>query len=116
MIDEDLQPSLLEANTGPVLLEDDEEDMAMVAGIVEILFGTKEAPLGSAEQGSGTVHGTNRWKELNNQYGHGSWASAARSGASEADVPVADKPAATTTRRGLRVTKLVEWLGQLAAQ
>eukprot|EP01043_Picozoa_sp_COSAG02_P087523 COSAG02_NODE_24787_length_677_cov_1.723183_2_plen_55_part_01 len=38
MVNEDLQPTLLEANTGPVLMEEDKEDMTMVAGIVDILF------------------------------------------------------------------------------
>jgi hypothetical protein len=84
----------------------------MVAGIVEILFGTKEAPLNSAQQGSGTVHGTNRWKELNTQCGLGSKPVPTCNCTSVVDVPVV----AATTRRGLRVTKLVEWLGQLAAQ
>ena len=111
MVDEELQPILLEANTGPVLLEEDCEDMAMVAGIVEILFGTKEAPLCTSEQGSGTVLGENRWKELNTQSGLGSRSTSTHGCCtSDKDVSVA------TTRRGSRVAKLVEWLGQLAAQ
>jgi hypothetical protein len=113
MVDEDLQPILLEANTGPVLMEEDKEDMEMVAGIVDILFGTKEAPLNSAQQGSGSVHKTSRWKELNTQCGRGSTpAAACCSSTSAVDAPVV----ADTTRRELRVTKLVEWLGQLASQ
>ena len=35
MVDEELRPFLLEANTGPVLKEGDMEDMSMVAGLVE---------------------------------------------------------------------------------
>lgn len=113
MVDEELQPILLEANTGPVLLEEDEEDMAMVAGIVEIVFGTKEAPLCTAEQGNGTVHGSNRWKELNTQCGLTSTATGVCSLTTDTDAAPAGE---TTDRRSSRVTKLVEWLGQLAAQ
>ncbi len=41
MVDEELRPFLLEANTGPVLKEGDMEDMSMVSGLVEILFGMR---------------------------------------------------------------------------
>ena len=79
MVDQDLTPYLLEANTGPVLKEDDDSDMQMVQvsvrtqsccegcfvslfgrlqGLVELLFGTSETPLESSMQGSGVVHAT----------------------------------------------------------
>ena len=40
MVDESFGTYLLEVNTGPVLKGDDEDDMRMIAGMTEMLFGT----------------------------------------------------------------------------
>ena len=63
MVDTDMNGWLLEVNTGPVLKVED--DMELIAGITEMIFGPEEAPLGLAERGSGQAsHG---WVEINTQ-------------------------------------------------
>ena len=81
MVDTDLRPYLLEANTGPVLKVED--DMQLVTGLCNMIFGTEADPLSGEDTGCGPIgHG---WIELNNQV-------------------------STPERREVQLQKLVRWM------
>ena len=81
MLDKDMRPYLLEVNTGPVLKVED--DMEIISGLTNIIFGTAEQPLEGVECGTGPAeHG---WVELNHQV-------------------------STPARRKTQIDKLVKWL------
>jgi hypothetical protein len=68
MVDEDFRPWLLEVNTGPVLK--DVEDMPLMRGIVDIVFGPEETPLFGQACGTGPVRPGapgHVWLEVNSQ-------------------------------------------------
>jgi hypothetical protein len=81
MLDRDFTPYLLEANTGPVLKVED--DMELITGITNLIFGTAEEPLEGQACGTGPVG--NGWVELNDQR-------------------------TTPERRMVQVRKLVDWM------
>ena len=63
MVDDNFQPYLLEANTGPVLKA--ECDMQIMQGMCDMIFGTADKPLHGSAAGTGPAcHG---WVELNDQ-------------------------------------------------